>query len=316
MLNFSSISEGKALLLAVKIFETKKTVFNSIEQLFFAIVKSTTINNINILEGLSISDRNRLFDTILTSENADVLNILSEECVKRIRISALNLVYQKHELSETKNQIIENIGASLFSIFQNISIEFSEDLSFDSINALKKVAIEDLLFLLSDKVKNSKLDIDGKVSIDVLNLSSEKDLNKIILAKIADLVIEKFSTYTSLNLPNMTNQLIDISNKIFSNLAIFVQNEIKTYATQTTAKNIREREKLVDERERDVEEKERKIQEIMTKNLEFSRELQRKSSEIDAKLDQIETQKLSLKDYMDKIIDLCKNVIEFSEKIK
>ncbi len=315
MLNFSSIAEGKAFILAVKLFETKKTRFDTVSQAFNAVLNATIINNRNILEGLSLLDRNRFFEFIL-SNSQGFIDILSEEAVRKIRISALTCVYQKHELSEIKNEIMKELGGRLFGIIQNIQIDFYEVLSEDAAKIVKNVLIEDLAFFLADRIKNSKLDIDGKISIDVLNLASEKDLNKIVFEKASELISQKFSNQISLKISNIYDQMLDISNQIFINLASFVQSEIRTYATKTNIQNIRERERFIGIREQEVEGKEIKIQEIMTKNLEFSRELQKKSAEIDSRLDQIEAQRLALQDYMDKIVDICKKVIDFSVKLK
>jgi len=306
------MSEGKIFLISLNLLEKFDLQVENLSSVFLAVQKLTSINNRGILESFSASDREKFLELICVNcKNID--DIKNDENIRKIRMSSLLYVYEKHSLNEYKENILRLFDDKKKSILQKIIIPKVYEIDAENeIEILKIIIFEDICFALASKCQDFTMNGE-KYNI---NIPSASCINPNLFTNIFHSILKNtellFNHDVEFNLKNIFLNVNDIANDIFKKAIEELSNEIAKVET-FNANALRKREKMINEREEAMNDKEKAIQSMVQKNLEFSMDLQKKASEIDAKMDELEMKKLETHELMKGITDMCKKILQMNE---
>ncbi|QED22916.1 hypothetical protein [Candidatus Deianiraea vastatrix] len=300
-----SIAKAKVYLVCLSIIE--KTDYSmGFDELFSNIEKIVLVNDRNILEFFSSRDRASFVSIVLRNckSSQDLQNV---DIARKIRSDALLNICDKHILNDAKKNIVANIDKIKNKIIENINIiGLHNGISEKEKRIFLEIVFDDICYCLASKFQNFI-----KENNDVNNAKCKILFDNFTL-HISSNTEKAFQKVFNFDIKNFNDNALNIANSIFNETVLSIER-INSELSAVSKNSIRQRENLLNIRENEIEKKESEVDEMFKKNLEFSIELQKRASEIDAKMDKMELDKLEIKEYIKKINEIAKKVINLTD---
>ncbi len=303
-----SLNDVKIYYIAAELTGSFGVGFSEIESLYNAVADLVDINGKCLLESFSHADRKQ-FAGIITSHASGAEDLKKDDIKRAIRLASLSYIYDNSHLGEYSGYMQQIMLECKSAVFGGLKITSEAgELSLEESDYFKAVFLEDLACTLGKFAK--EISTLGKSNSYVYSDFFINEFPKQTVSQI----LEEFKDVREFAVERTSDVLGNVAHLVCEKLKNIV-NAMHSKINGIDLEMLRKREQMVIEREIDVEKKSKVLDEMLAKNKEFSLDLQKKAREIESKMNSIAVQRSEFESMLNKITDLCKNVIETRKKI-